>query len=115
MSMCIFQFSIDPKICHKWLEKCHPKDKFDKSTSRICSIYFSTAAFIDNMKFPLSNQSINNLMLINFHMSLITKRFFRSFDRHSDKTITLSELLPNINKFRNKISDFLRKFHEGDF
>ena len=32
-------------------------------------------------------------MLINFHISLITKRFLRSFDRHSDKTVTLSELL----------------------
>ena len=29
-------------------------------------------------------------MLINFHISLITKRFLRSFDRHSDKTVTLS-------------------------
>ena len=74
--MHIFQFPIDPKICHKWLEKCYPKDKFDKSTPRICSIYFSMAAFIDNMKIPLSNQNINNLMLINFHISLITKRFF---------------------------------------
>ena len=31
------------------------------------------------------------------------------------KTITLSELLPNINKFHNKILDFFRKFHEGGF
>ena len=113
--MCIFQFSIDPKIRHKWLEKCYPKDKFDKSTRRICSIYFSMAAFIDNMKFPLSKKNINNLMLINFHISLITKRLFRSFDRHGDKTVTFSEFLPNINKFSNKILDFFRKFHEGGF
>ena len=111
----IFQFPIDSKIRHKWLEKCHPKDKFDKSTRRICSIYFSMAAFIDNMKFPLSNQNINNLIIIDFQISLITKRLFCSFDRHSDKTITLRELLPNINKFRNKILDFFRKFHEGGF
>ena len=26
-------------------------------------------------------------MIINLHISLITKRFFRSFDRHSDKTV----------------------------
>ena len=73
------------------------------------------AAFIDYMKFPLVNQNINNLMHINFHISFITKRFFRSFDRHSDKTVTFSELLPNINKFRNKILDFFTKFHEGGF
>ena len=73
------------------------------------------AAFIDNMKFPLSKQNINNLMLINFHISLITKLFFLSFDRRSDKTVTLSELLSNINKFRNKTLDFFRKFHEGGF
>ena len=107
--MCIFQFAIDPKIRHKCREKCYPKDKFGKSTRRICSIYFSMAAFIDSMKFPLSNQNINNLMCINFHISFTTKRFFRSFDRHSDKTVTLIELLPNMNKFRNKILDFFRK------
>ena len=48
-------------------------------------------------------------MLINLHISLITKRFLRSFDSHSDKTITLSELLPNINKFHNKILNFFQK------
>ena len=74
----------------KWLEKCYPKDKFDKSTRRHnttapCSIYFSMTAFIDTMKFLLSNQNINNLMFINFHISLITNRFFRSFDRHSNR------------------------------
>ena len=104
--MCIFQFLIDPQIRHKWLEKCYPKDKFDKSTRRICSIYFSKAAFIDNKKFSLSNQNINNLMLINFHISLITKRFFRSFDHHSDKTVTFSDRLPDITKFPNKILYF---------
>ena len=61
MSVCIFQFPIDPKYRHKWLEKCYPKDKFDKSTRRICWIYFSIAAFIDNIKFLLSNLNINNL------------------------------------------------------
>ena len=109
MSVCIFQFPIGPKIRHKWFEKCYPKDKFEKSTCRICSIYFSQAAFIDNIKFPLWNMNINNLMLIYFHISLITKQFFRSFDRHSDTTVTLSELLPNIDKFRNKILDFFQK------
>ena len=96
MRMCIFQFTIDPKISHKRLEKCYPKDKFDKSTRRICSMYFSTAAFIDNMKFPLSYQNINNLMLINFYISLITKRFFKNET-------------PNINKIRNKILDCFQK------
>ena len=99
----------------KWLEKCYPKDKLDKSTRTICSSYFSMVAFIDNMKFPFSNQNINNLMLINFHISLKTNRFFRSFDRHSDKTVTFSELLVNINKFRNEILHFFTKFHEGGF
>ena len=113
--MCIFQFPIDPKIRHKWLEKCYPKDKFDKSTRRICSIYFSMAPSIDKMKFQLSNQNINNLMLINFQISLITEIFFSSFDCHSDTTVTFSELLPNINKFRNKILDIFIKFHEGGF
>ena len=51
-------------------------------------------------------------MLINLHISLITKRFFRSFDRHSDKTVTLSELLQDINNFSKTIVDVIRKSHE---
>ena len=54
-------------------------------------------------------------MLINFHISLITKRFFRSFDRHSDKTVTISELLQDINKFSKTIVDVIRKSHEFIF
>ena len=81
MRVCIFQFPIYTKIRHKWLEKCYSKDKFDKSTRKICSIYFSVAAFIDNIKFPVSNLNINNLTFINFHISIITKRFFSSFGR----------------------------------
>ena len=109
VSVWIFQFPIDPKIHHKWLEKCCSKDKFNKRTRRICLIYFSMAPFIENIKFPLWNLNINDLMLINFHISLITKRFLRSFYLHSDKTVTLSELLPNINKFGNKILTFFQK------
>ena len=36
-------------------------------------------------------------MLINFRISLKPKRLFLSFYCHSDKTVTLSELLRNIN------------------
>ena len=126
--VCIFQLPIDPKIRQKFLGKCKKnsrknrkmyrkisKEKFNKSTHRICLIYFNMLPFIDKIKFPLWNLNINVLMLINFHISLITKRFFQSFGRHSDKTLTLSELLPYINKFRNKILDFFRKFHECGF
>ena len=109
MSVCIFQFLIDPKTRHKWLKKYYHKNKFDKSTRRIWSIYFSMAAFINNMKFLLSNLNINNWILIIFRISLKTKRLFRYFDRNSDKTVTLSELMQNINKFRNKILDFFQK------
>ena len=77
-------------------------------------IYFSMSRFIDNIKFPLWNLNINNLMLINFHISLIMK-FFRSFDRHSDKTVTLSELLQDINNFSKTIVDVIRKSHEFNF
>ena len=56
----------------------------------------------DNVSFLFRNLNINELMLINFHISLVTKLFFLSFDRHTDKTVTLSELLLNINNFRNK-------------
>ena len=100
----IFQFPIGHKIHHKWLDKCYPEDKFNKSTRRICSIYFSMAPFNDYIKFPLWNLNMNTLMFIHFHISLMTKRFLRSFEQiDSDKTATLSELLPNINKCRNKI------------
>ena len=67
------------------------------------------------MKFRWRNLNINDLMLINLHISLITKRFFRTFDRHSDKTLTLSELLLDINNFSNKIVDVIRKSHELSF
>ena len=69
----------------------------------------------DNIKFPLWNLYICNLMIINFQISLITKRCFRSFHHNSDKTVTLSKLLPNINKLRNKILNFFRMFHECGF
>ena len=81
----------------------------------ICLIYFSMLQFNDSMKFRRRNLNINDLMLINLHISLITKRFFRSFDRHCDKTVTLSELLLDINNFSNKIVDFIRKSHGFSF
>ena len=81
----------------------------------ICLIHFSMAQFNDNMKFRWRNLYINDLIFINVHISLITKRFFRSFDRHSDKTVTLSELLLDINNFSNKIMDVIRKSHEFSF
>ena len=59
--------------------------------------------------------NINDLMLINLHISLITKGFFRSVDRHSDKTVTHSELLLDINNFSNTIVHVIRKSHEFSF
>ena len=73
------------------------------------------APFIDNIKFPLWNLNINNLMLINYHIFLITKRFFRSFDRHSDKIATFSEFLQDFSNFSKKIVDVIRKSHEFSF
>ena len=78
----------------------------------ICLIYFSMAQFNDNIKFRWRNMNINDLMLINLHISLKTKLFFRSFDRHSDKTVTLSELLLDINNFSKTIVHVIRKSHE---
>ena len=54
-------------------------------------------------------------MLINFYISLITKRFFRFFDRHSDKTATLIVLLQDINNFSKTIEDVIRKSKEFSF
>ena len=73
------------------------------------------APYIDNIKLPLRNLNINNLMLINFLISLITKRLFRSFDRYSDKTVTISELLQDINNFSKTILDVIRKSREFSF
>ena len=81
----------------------------------ICLIYFSVAQFNDNIKFRWRNLNINDLILINLHISLITKRFFLSFDRHSDKTVTHSELLLDINNFSNKIVYVIRNSHEFSF
>ena len=80
-----------------------------------CLIYFSMAQFNDHMKFRWRDLNINDLMLINLHISLRTKRFFWSFDCQSDKTVTLSELLLDINNFSNKIVDVIRKSHEFSF
>ena len=101
--MSLFQFPIKPQICLEWLEKCSPKDKLNKSTRMICLIYFSMAQFNDNMKFRWRNLNINDLNAYYLHISLTKKRFFRSFDRHSDKTVTLSELLQGINNFTKKM------------
>ena len=92
-----------------------PRYKLNKSTRGIYLIYFSIAQFNDNIKISLWNLNINNLMLINFHNSLITKRFFRYFDSHSDKTVTLGELLLNINNFSDEIADVMRKSHEFSY
>ena len=81
----------------------------------ICLLDFSMAQFNDNIKFQNRNLNINDLLLINLHITLITKRFFRYFDRHSDQTITLSELLLNINNVSNKIVNVIRKSHEFSF
>ena len=54
-------------------------------------------------------------MFINLHISLITKRFFRSLDRHSDKTLTRSELLKDIKNFSKTIVDVIRKSNECSF
>ena len=59
--------------------------------------------------------NIYNLMFINFHISLITKPFFRYVDRHSDKTVILCELLQDINNFSKTIVDVIRKSHEVSF
>ena len=104
MNLSLFQFPIKPQIDRK--------DKLNKSTRRICLIYFSMAQFNDNIKFQWRNLNINDLMLNNLHIQLIEKRFFRSFDSQSDQTVTLSELLQNINNFSNKIVDVVRKSHE---
>ena len=87
----------------------------NKSSRMICLIYFSMAQFNDNTKFWWRNLNINDLMLINLHISLITKRFFWSFDRHNDKTVTFSELLLDINNFSKTIVDVIRKSHEFSF
>ena len=109
-----FQF-IKPQNFRKWLEKCYPKDKSNKSTCRICLIYFIMAPFNDNIKFRLRNLNINDLIFLHLHNSVITKRFFLSFDRHRDKTVTFSKRLLNINNFSSKIVDVIRKFHEFSF
>ena len=96
-----FSFQLSPKFVANGSKNVTPK--INKSTRRICLIYFSISPFIDYIKFPLWNLNIYNLMLINFHISLIMKRFFRSFDRHSDKRVTLSELLQDINNFSTTI------------
>ena len=54
-------------------------------------------------------------MLINFHISLITKRLSPSFDRHSGKTITFSELLQDTYNFSKTIVHVVRKSHEFSF
>ena len=63
----------------------------------------------------MAKPEYNDLMLINLHISLITKRVFRSFDRHTDKTVTISELLLDINNLSNKIVDVIRKSHKFIF
>ena len=100
--VCILQFPIDTKIPHKWLEKCYPEDKFNKSTRRICLIYFTMVPLKMTINFGYETWILyNDLMLVSFHISL-KKWFFPSFDRHSDNTVALNELLPKINKFRKK-------------
>ena len=73
------------------------------------------ARFNYDVKFRWRNLNINDIMLINLHISLITIRFFLSIERHSDKTVTLSKFLLTINNFSNKITNIIRKYHEFNF
>ena len=57
----------------------------------------------------MRNLNINDLILIYFHISLITKRLFRSLDRRSDKTVALIDLLLDINNVSNKMVDVRKK------
>ena len=114
-SVRLFQFPIKNQICCKRLEKYYPEEKLNKSARRLCLMCFSIAQFNDNIKFRWQNLNINDLIHILLHISLIMKRFVLSFDRHSDKKVTLSELLLNINNFTNKIVDIIRKSHEFSF
>ena len=91
-----------------------PIYKLNKST-RICLIYFSTAQFNDNIKFRWRNLNINDIMLINLYVSLITNLYVSIFWRHSDKTATFRELLLDINNFSKTIVDVNRKSHEFSF
>ena len=81
----------------------------------ICLIYFIVAQFNDNIKFRWRILTINDLMLINLHISLITKPFFRPFVRQSDQSVTHSELLLDINNFSKTIVHVIRKSHEFRF
>ena len=58
------------------------------------------AQFNDNMKFRWRILNINYLMLVNLHSSLITKRFFRTFDRHSDKTVNPQRIVARHQQFQ---------------
>ena len=119
--MCFIYFSMaqfNDNIKFRWRNlniNDYPKDKLNKSTRIICLIYFSVAQFNDKIKFRWRNLNINYLMLINLHILLIKKLFFRSFDRHSDKTVTHSELLLDINNFSKTIVHVIRKSHEFTF
>ena len=55
------------------------------------------------------------ILLINFQSSLITKWFFRYFYLHSGKTVTIGELLQDINNFSKIIVDVIRKSRNFSF
>ena len=64
------------------------------------------APFNDNIMAPfndiksqLCNSNVDYLMFITFPISLRIRRFFNSFNHRSDENVTLSAMLPNINKF----------------
>ena len=111
--VCLFSFSIKPKFFLNWYKMLTPKP--DLTKSHIGYVSFTSVRmtpFNDDIIFRLWNLNINDLMNINFLISLITKRFFRYFDRHSDKTVYLSGLLQNIRNFSNKLVFVHGKYHK---
>ena len=100
-----FSFPLSPKFVTKIYKNVIPEINLIKA-------HVGYAWFI---KFRWRNLNINDLMLNNLQISLITKRFFLFLDRHSDKTVTLNELLQDINNFSKIIVDIIRKSHEFSF
>lgn len=50
-----FNFPKNAEVRNKWIRCCHRKDKWNPSTSRICSVHFTNDDYEDSLKANLMN------------------------------------------------------------
>lgn len=59
-SIRFFTFPKDKKVCQQWIHLCIRKDKFNKTSARVCSTHFEIDDYVRNLQHELLGYSPRN-------------------------------------------------------